>query len=551
MNASYLHDTQTQRGGSQTFYFLPNEAPVALTEEKVNRLYSNNALVDVAFIKNVKRYYLKNTLSVDGRWDSQTGELFRAESRQRIAQRATNPFVGLTNRMGLVRPLAGGRIVQVSSLVFFTNSPQQLVVSPGPFPSLLAGGAPYDTARQRVRRVSFFTNNSVGLTASRGRWAYSGTAGFSQEIQRLTSALETTAEAPATGLPTRNNLHWARGRYYLEPGLGYKKDTWQTNLSVPVSYYAFRATDAPLGAGQRLQTVVAEPSLSARRDLGALWYATAGAGLRNRFGDIEQLNYAYLLRDYRTVQRNDAPLPRSRTESYSAGLYYKNPLKSLFFNASYSFANTRSNRLYSSLVDRDGALTTVALDQDNKARTHFLGGSVSQFISPWKTNLSLQLNGNVREQPQVLNGTLAQTQTRSATASFKTSVSAFEWGNLEYTAALTGLRSTVADGPAQPLALLQDHHAAVSVFPVRQHQLSLAADYYHSRGPAPAVQAFFADLTYRYALPTARKIDLEVRWNNIFDTRQYQYTFVSPFQLTQTTYQLRPAQVLASVRLSL
>lgn len=61
----------------------------------------------------------------------------------------------------------------------------------------------------------------------------------------------------------------------------------------------------------------------------------------------------------------------------------------------------------------------------------------------------------------------------------------------------------------------------------------------------------FADLTYRYTLPTARKMDLEVRWNNIFDTRQHQYGFVNQFSLVQNTYQLRPAQVLAVVRLSL
>jgi hypothetical protein len=59
-----------------------------------------------------------------------------------------------------------------------------------------------------------------------------------------------------------------------------------------------------------------------------------------------------------------------------------------------------------------------------------------------------------------------------------------------------------------------------------------------------------SDLTYRYTLPTVRKIDLEVRWSNIFDMRQYQYGFVSQFTLVQSTYQLRPAQVLASVRLS-
>ena len=552
VNASYLHDAQTQRGGSQTNYYLPDKRTVTLTEDKVNRLYFNSLQTDLAFIKNVKRYYLKNTLSLDGHWDSQTGNVYRAEDQQRITQQATNPFVALTNRLGLVRPLAGGRLVQVTSLVFYTNSPQRLAVSPGPFANVLTGGAAYDTARQQARLRTFFTSNSLGLTGSWGRWAYSGTAGFSEEIQRLTSALEASGKPAPGGPPLRNNLHWARGRYYLEPGISRKTDTWQTSLSVPVSYYDFRATDAPLGAGQRLQTVVAEPSLSLRHDLGALWYASGGAGLTNRFGDIDQLNYAYILRDYRTLQRNDAALAQSRTQRYYAGLYFKNPLKSLFFHATYSFSNTLSNRLYSSQVAPNGALTTVALDQENRALAHSLAGSVSQFISPWKTNLSLNLSGSYHKQPQVLNGILVRTQTRSATAGFKANVSAFDWGNLEYNATLTALRSTVADAAAQPLALLQEHHAAVSVFPVGNHQLSLAADYYNSRGPAPTVRAIFADLLYRYALPIkGRKVDLEMRWSNIFDTRQYQYSYVSPFLLTQTTYQLRPAQVLASVRLSL
>ncbi|HEX8506862.1 MAG TPA: hypothetical protein VF630_15970, partial [Hymenobacter sp.] len=419
------------------------------------------------------------------------------------------------------------------------------------FAELLAGGAPYDTARQQVRLGSFFTSNSVGLTASRGRWAYAGTVGFSEEMQRLTSALETTADLVVAGPPVRNDLRWARGRYYAQPGLSYKTEAWSTSLDLPLSYYHFTATDAPLGAGQRLHALVAEPNLSVRRELGALWNASVGAGLNNRFGDIAQVNYAYILRDYRTVQRNDAPLPRSQGASVNAGLYYKNPLKSLFFNASYSLSRTQSNRLYSNAVDANGALTTVALDRNNRALTHTVLGSVSQFISPWKTNLSLQLTGSARTQPQVLNDVLVQTRVRYGRASVKASVSAFDWGSLDYRAALTALRSAVAGAPAQPLALLQNHHAAVGVFPVGRHQLSLAADYYASQGPAPTVRAAFADLTYRYTLPTKRKIDLEAQWSNIFNTRQYQYSYVSQFLLAQSTYELRPAQVLASVRLSL
>ena len=144
----------------------------------------------------------------------------------------------------------------------------------------------------------------------------------------------------------------------------------------------------------------------------------------------------------------------------------------------------------------------------------------------------------------MLNGQLTQTSTRSITASLKASVSAFDWGSFEYNAVLTALRSAVADGPLPTTAWGQEHYASASVFPAGGHQLTLSTDYYDSRGPAPMVRAVFADLLYRYALPTkGRKVDLELCWSNIFDARRYQYSSVSPFQLAQTTYQLRPMQV--------
>jgi len=551
VNASYLHDRQTQHGGTHTTYSLPGQPPVTLTEEKYNQLYFNTLQADLAFIKNVKRYYLQNTLSLDRRWDYQTGDVYRPEAQTSIAQAARNPFFVATNRLGLVRPLRAGKILQGSSLVFYTNSPQQLVVSPGVFAGLLTNGAAYDTTRQQAHLGSFFTSSSLGLTTSRKGWAYSGTVGFSAELQQLTSELSTALRPVTAGAPARNALQWARYRAYAQPGLGYKRDTWQASLDAPVSYYSFRAHDDALGAGQHLNVVVAEPRFSARHDLGALWYASASAGLRNSFGDISQLNYAYLLRDYRTLVRNDAPLPRSIGQSYSAGIYFKNPLQSLFFNASYSFTNNLSNRLYSSQVAASGALTTVALDQAARRYSHSLSSSVSKFSSPWKTNFSLNVFGSLSRQLRVLNGTLAQTESRSATATFKANCSAFDWGSLDYSASLTALRSTVQESPAQPLAVLQDHHASLSVFPVGRHALTAAADYYASQGPGLPMRAVFADITYRYTLPTPRKIDLEVRWNNVFDVQQYQYGVVNEFTLVQSTYQLRPTQLLALIRVSL
>jgi hypothetical protein len=551
VNASYLHDTQRQEGGSQTFYYLPDET-VVLTEAKRNRLRFNNLQTDLALIKNGKKQHLKNTLSLQGTWDSQAGDVYRGAEQVPITQQAINPFYAVTNRLGIVRPAGGQKLVQVASVIFYTNSPQRLAVSPGPFAEALHGGTAYDTARQRVQLTTFYTDNSVSLITSRGRWGYTGALGFSQEIQRLTSALEIDPDLfPTADTLRRNSLNWRQGKLYAQPTISYKAPNWNASLEMPVSFWNFAIRDAPLAAMQNLRTLTAEPRLNGRYDLSPLRYVSASTGLSNRFGTIEQLNYAYLLRDYRTLQRNDAPLARSLAWNSNIGLYYKNPLKSLFYHATYGLTVVSNNRLARTTVQDNGVLTTVAVDQDNQVVSHSFAANVSQFLSAIKTTVTLQGSARLNRQQQILNSVLAEARNRSLSGSFKASLAPFEWSSLEYNATITALRNEVESSPALPVAVLQEHHASLALYPGNNHQLLLYTDYYNSQGPGPTVRTVFSDIVYRYTRTQGRKIDFEVKWSNVFNTNQYQFSFADQFILVQNNYLLRPSQVLFSVRLSL
>ena len=550
VNASYLHDTQDQRGSTQTHYYLPGET-VAITEVKRNQLYFNNLQTDLALIKNGKKHYLKNTLSFNGSWDAQTGSVQRSEAPQQVAQQARNPFYAITNRLGVVRPVGVSKMLQISSLTFYTCSPQRLAVSPGPFAEALNDSVAYPAAQQQSRITSFYSDNSVGMLTNRGQWSYSGTVGFTQEIQWLTSALMADATPLATD-SLRNHLHWVRGKYYVRPAVSHKREQWNVNLNMPVSFWNYNISDVPLAARQELHIVAAEPNLSGRYNLSSLWYATASSGLSNQFSDIQQLNYAYLLRDYRTLQRNAAPLAQSLSWSSNAGFYYKNPLKALFYHLSYGYSLSSSNRLYNNLVQPTGTLTTVAVDQHNQQVLHSVSSNVSQFITPLKTTVSLSLSTHYTRRQQLLESVLQHVRNQSNTGTFKASASAFAWGSLEYSATVTMLRNRISDAPAQPLIVLQNHHAQLSVYPGEHHQLLLYADYYNSRATGTTVRNLFADAVYRYALPTTRrKTDLEVKVSNLLGTNQYQYIYANQFILVQNKYQLRPRQILASIRISL
>jgi hypothetical protein len=552
MNSSYLHDAQDQRGSTQTQYYLPSQT-LAVTEEKHNQLYFNNLQTDFAFIQNGKKRYLKNTLNFNSSWDTQTGNVGRSESPQLVIQQARNPFYAVTNRLGIVRPLGTNKMLQISSLTFYTNSPQMLAVSPGPFAGVLNDSVAYPVAQQHVRLTSFYTNNSAGIITSRGRWGYSGTIGITQGTQSLASALITDAAPLSIAADSlRNHLHSVWGKYYVQPAISYKRERWNVNLEVPVSFWNFKIADEPMATQQMLHTGVTEPNLSGRYNLNQLWYVTASSILSNQFGDNQQLNYAYLLRDYRTLQRNDAPIAQSLSWGSNAGFYYKNPLKALFYHISYSYLLTSSNRLYNNLVQSNGTITTVAVDQFNQQVSHSVATNISQFITPLKTTVSLSLSSRYAQQRQLLKSVLQDVRNQSTTCVFKINTSYFAWSNLEYNTTLTLLRNRIGDAADQSLTILQNHHAQLSVYPGEHHQLMLYADYYDSRAPGTTVRNLLADAVYRYVLPTIKyKADLEFKVSNLFGTNQYQYVYADQFILVQNTYRLRPRQLLASVRIAL
>lgn len=555
INASFLHDRQTYTGSTRTRFTLPDSPPVTLLEAKDNTHYINQLTTDFAYVRNVQRYYLKNTLSAAGSWEAQDGRLTRNGPTETatVTQRATNPYYTLSNRLGLVRPAGGQRVVQVNSVITLAATPQQLSVSPGPLPGVLTGGlASYDQARQQARAESFYTANSVAYITGRQHWHYTYSAGFSLQTQRLSSELTPllAGSAPGVADTLRNRLRAVQGRYYAQAGIDYKTDRWHLELEAPLSYRTFSATDGPLEARQQRRYLAPEPRLSGRYELSGLWHATAGAGFRNELAGPEQLAYGYVLRDYRTLERNTAPLTQTRSWSLNGGLVYENPLTAWFYRASYSFSTSARNQLASTRVRPDGTLTTVAVAEFNRGQNQSVALNASKFISGWKLSLGLQLSGSFSRQPLLLNQTLTTARNQTGTARLRANLNPFDWGGLEYSAALTALRGRVGPASYAPATTLQEQRLALAWYPADHHSVQLAADYYRNAGLGRAVGSTFVDATYRYTLPTARKIDVELKAVNLLNTRRYQTSFLNDFVLVQNEYELRPRQALVSVRAS-
>ena len=60
----------------------------------------------------------------------------------------------------------------------------------------------------------------------------------------------------------------------------------------------------------------------------------------------------------------------------------------------------------------------------------------------------------------------------------------------------------------------------------------------------------FMNINYKYQI-TKNKIDLDLSWNNIFNTKHYINSFNYNYLQSKTQYNLRPSQIMISIRFNL
>ena len=116
--------------------------------------------------------------------------------------------------------------------------------------------------------------------------------------------------------------------------------------------------------------------------------------------------------------------------------------------------------------------------------------------------------------------------------------------NSEYELDATYIQTYIENEKKNNISLLK-HKFKFFAFPTKDQLFSLSTEYYNLQGK----NNFFADLLYRYTI-TKRKIDIEFCWNNIFNTKYYTTYEASTFSVYESSYLLRPSQVLMSIKFS-
>lgn len=546
LNISYLNDYQQQDGSTQTRYFTPTDT-IDVIENTNNDIFVSKLEGQLTFENNADKNYLKNQLEFTGSWNANRGLIDRPDGQ--IKQQLDNPFFGFKNDLRLLRTL-GKQLITFNSNTGFTENNQDLLVQPGQFEAIFNDGDPYGEIQQLVSSRKIYTDNSAGFTKVLGKFTISPKFGFSIQNQQLDTDILLGDGEEVLDADFKNRAEFVQSSVYFKNAFRFesKDENWNLNLSTPLQFKSFQLEDQNFEEKRGLDRLVFEPTFSVNKKLSAFWDANASAGLSYDFGELQELYYGFLLNNYRNLNRYNAPISEETRQYYSGGLAYRNPLKQLFINASYSYNYSENNLLYSSIIDENGTTILEAVARDNSFDNHSFRAGGSKYFRKFETTLKLNASYNLLKRQQLLNNTLAEVNTQSFNLRGSVEADIASWIIAGYSGNFSTYTSGFGDRDFQQIENHQ-HTLDLYFYPKDNQYLSVSGEYY-GNSLSENGDNYFVNLGYQFTFEKP-KMDLNISWRNILNTDEFINAYNNQYYYIESSYRLRPSQVLATLKFTL
>src|SRR5690606_34786725 len=166
-----------------------------------------------------------------------------------------------------------------------------------------------------------------------------------------------------------------------------------------------------------------------------------------------------------------------------------------------------------------------------------------------KTTLKLSAAYTLMQREQFLNTNLAEVNNRNLSIRLALESEVTDWLSTSYNSNFSFLQTSVAGRDFNEIRN-QQHLLDLSFFPADNQFFSLKSEYYFNNISVENRNSYFLNLAYQYTFEK-RKIDLAASWNNVLGTNEFVNVSANEFSYVQSTFRLRPSQLLVSLKFTL
>ncbi|MBQ3129931.1 MAG: hypothetical protein IJC23_03465 [Bacteroidaceae bacterium] len=523
-NFSYNHDRRLRSAYQKQTYILPEADVRVLTEDISSVNTSNEALLQLVYEKNADKKYFRNDFYANGVWNSAKGSVL--SNNEDIMQKAYNRHLGIENQTHYIRRTDNGNGIDVKSNNSYKSSPQRLSVSGD-----MAASQEVDVAR-------FSSRNTFSMLKDlrRRHWSIVPTASINIDYVGLNSSLQ----AQVNDAATMDYLHFDAN---VGAVARYVNNDFRMTFRLPLSLSYTTVLSEMDALRLRLR-----PSVSILWKANDFWTLSGGGSYGVNQTPWNQLISAYIMANYRTINRYKPTISEAQTAGVNLKLNFKDIMNEIFAYVEGKASFSWSDVVYGSYIDQDAHTIIQAVDMPNNQKTFSCIGNVSKDIE-WH-NIQLVTNANYTHSVNTVlrQSVVSNLKSNSFTAQLKCSGDVVSRLRLSYNLNWNSLNSRSEDYTQTIHTLEQSANMYLSIIP-KHFFISLTAN--HSYNKSNPDKKNYVFLNSSLTLKTKKKHDFILEVNNITNTRTYLSQSNTDLVEYVNLYNIRPISVLLTARLNI
>ena len=535
-NISYLYDRRIQDYSKFSETYLPDQT-IRYSELQENRVNPQKFQSKININSNAENHYLNNNFIVDyapNRINS--GVVINGiGATQSLEQKNFD----ISNEFNYRKKLKSENTLNFYSYFNRSTQPEVLNIRPGLNEDILNNGIPFAGLDQYVKLPAWYTNNYMSFGLVSGKLTQSYRTGFNVQHQLLNSELYRIQNNQSTELVSpymTNNLDWLKAKMYVDGTYEYKSDKLQTTLSLPLSYQSIAYQDQSKSVDKDLNRLFLNPALNIKYQTSTENYVTANYSFRNELGGLEDVYSGTILRNYRSLFANDAPISERKTHSMGAGFNFRKAMQMFFFNAGINYSNATLNTI-SSYTLTNNIQQRIVLPLQNQIKSLSAQANASKYLFSLRSTVNAGMSYSNSQFDQLQNKTLLPFESKTTT--YKTGIDSKinNFMTLSYTANYAVTENKLVSSNAVKTNFEQVRQQGTLTFTaLKSVFMNISAEHTYTKQSGQADLSYlFADFNIRHKL-IKLKTDLEFGVTNLANIKAFEAINVSANALTSGTY---------------
>ncbi len=535
-NISYLYDQRGQEYNKFSETYLPDQI-IRYTETQNNAINPQKLRAQFNLNGNADQYYLNNNLVLEYTpFKTTSGFVINNVAANQVLKQET---FDLSNEFNYRKKLKSEDVINLYSYLNRTTQQETLNITPGLNADILNNGNSYLGLTQYIKIPTWYTNNYASFAFVKNNFVQTYKAGFNVQQQQLNSELYRTQNnqqtEPVTG-STVNDLDWLKTKLYTEASYEYTSDKLKAGLSLPLSYNLINYSDALNQLDNSLNKLFINPALNVKYQTSTENYVTANYSFRNDLGGINDVYRGTILKNYRSLFSNDAPIAESKTHNVGADFNFRKAMQMLFANLTANYSDTELSTI-SAYNLSNNIQQKIVLPLNNHIRSLSLAANASKYLFSLKSTVNAGVSFAQSRYSQLQNNALLpfNTQTIAYKAGIEAKLTNFINWSYNANFAITDNKAMVTNGIKTNFKQLRQQ-SALAITTIRNVYLNLSAEHLFTRQSSqPDLKYLFADANMRYKW-LKMKTDIEFGITNLTNIKSFDTIYLSANALTTGTY---------------